>query len=114
MQIFKKMVPNNSVECIDLEINNLYLFYCIGDLVVRCIKSAAKGHLQNDIASKFANDGYYINTYKINSLDNYMTRLQKLFDQRINKYHNLNIHIYYGQIGKNNEFGYYITGNFEE
>ena len=112
MQIFKKMVPNNSVECIDLEINNL--FYGIDDLIVKCIKSAAKGRRQNDIANNFANDGYYINTYKIDSLDNYMTRLQKLFDQRINEYHNINIHIYYGQIGLNNEFGYYITGDINE
>ena len=106
----KHFVPNNTKECIIP-----HGYENINIVMEGCIRNAAKGHWQIRIAIDFLYSGYYINYNVIESLDNYMTRLQKLFDQKINKYNpNLNIHIYYGQIGKNNEFGYYITGNFEE
>jgi hypothetical protein len=98
-------VPNNTRKCIISKgIANINI------LLERCIKDASKGYWQNQIAVDLLYSGYYINYHIIDSLDNYMTRLQKLLDQKINKYHSeYNFHIYYGQIGKNNEFGYYLV-----
>ena len=89
----KHFVPNNTKECIipiGDEIINALLKYCF--------TNAARGHLQNNIANNLSWNGYFVNYNIIDSLDNYMTRLQKLLDQRINKYHpEYNFHIYYGR-----------------
>lgn len=98
-------VPNNTRKCIvSAHTDNVML-----NNIERYIRSAAKGHWQNQIALVLLYDGYYINYNVMESLDNYMTRLQKMLDNQVNKYYQgYNFHIYYGQIGKNGEFGYYL------
>ena len=106
-------VPNNTRKCIIPK-----GIHTINEILERCIMDSSRGHWQNYIAMKFLYLGYHINSGKIDSLDKYMSRLQKMLDNRVNKYYpSYNFHIYYGQIGKNGEFGYYLEcdkmGEFE-
>jgi len=105
--MYNKNVPNGSTECTKLEMNP---YYHIDDMLMNIIDNAIKGSRQMDIAWCLINDGYVFYddmlNYSHKTFDNYIERVQKKF--RDIEYLNINVHIYYGQIGANNEFGYYL------
>jgi hypothetical protein len=74
----------------------------------KCILRSAKGGNQTDVAFQLREFGYILNDPKIKTLDNYITRVQKRIEDEINVYGQFQVKIYYGKIGLNNEFGYYI------
>jgi hypothetical protein len=98
-------VPNRSVECTILD-------KCIknDNIIIDILKNAAKGARQYDISYYLLTYGFvfYDDLYKYphKTFDNYITRVQKKFRDIENL--NINAHIYYGQIGSTNEFGYYL------
>jgi hypothetical protein len=92
-------VPNGSTECTKLEREDRN--------ILKIIEGVVKGYRQVDIAFMLSTHGciFYedLITYSHKRFDAYITRVQKKFRDL-----NINAHIYYGMIGANQEFGYYL------
>jgi len=104
--MYMKDVPNKSTKCIVFEQKS-----AICNLLLKDIMNEAKGKYQVDAAFDFRDNGYTLMNHdkKINaSIDKYITRVQKRFEKRNMVFAKVYYKIYYGQIGINNEYGYYI------
>lgn len=101
--MFSKYVPNGSQKCTLLENNEQF------DITItKILEDATRSNNQYNVFNWLYAFGYFQNkdyAGKLQTLDNYITRCQQKL-----KYFT-NVHIYYGQIGKNNEYGYYLQVN---
>lgn len=98
-------VPNKTEKCY---VPNMLMQTAIDYVLDKCILRSAKGGNQADVAFQLREFGYALNDPKIKTLDNYITRVQKRIEDEINRYGQFQVKIYYGKIGLNDEFGYYI------
>lgn len=98
------ILPNKSSECYILDRDNPLDY-----MYLKIIMNEARGKDSVDAAFDFRDMGYTYISYNKRSntyIDKYITRLQKKFENLCVGY--VYYKIYYGQIGRNNDYGYYI------
>jgi len=102
--MFNINVPNGTQECTKLEMNP---DFNIDNMIIDIIGKSARGSRQFDLSWALIKYGFVfyddLYEYPRKRFDNYITKVQEAF----RKYYP-NAHIYYGRIGANDEFGYYL------
>lgn len=100
----------NGTSCIVLERANSTQYF--DENIIRVINKEIRGPKQARYVDIFLAYGYIINRASkeaCKSVDNLIDRIQKKFIKLGKLADNYNHYkIYYGQIGRNNEFGYYL------
>ncbi len=107
----KEIIPGTYIEC-DVLKEDLINGNNQANMIARFLKEEIKGN-QIKFYQSLINCGYVLNPSSKNqrtSLDNYITRCQKKFRVLKNTCYSgfPEVDIFYGKIGKDGQFGYYL------